>query len=370
MSLYENNIYLNKEHFKKHHVQKYRKERLKDFVQLYNILKEHLVPTEKAKINEKLLEKYVDLYKPENRELIIKLLDKIENVSFKKFHQELLNQTERFNKYIELNKIKKYIFVVGVSNTIGACCTDFTISKSNLWVFMLMYPHLKLKPYDILINLNTALRLYKNIIDDVLIVDDCSYSGNQLIEEVIKKGTTEFLYDDKKTFIVNEEMKNTMYKSVQDKLMTIHIVLPYMSKISNDKINNLELETGFNIIKYNSYIINPISYILDRQSLKRLNNLYSQFYGEYYSINNLIPVFFEHKIADMISTFDLILIKGQVLDDPDKKQVFINSCIYDKNNPLKQEFNPRSKNFIEKKLYCPRPPYLDFPKILRNKLKK
>lgn len=51
-----------------------------------------------------------------------------------------------------------------------------------------------------------------------------------------------------------------------------------------------------------------------------------------------------------------------------KRYVFIDACIYNKNNPDKKEFNPKSIDgvkFNDKKLYCPKPPYLDFPELLK-----
>ena len=97
--------------------------------------------------------------------------------------------------------------------------------------------------------------------------------------------------------------------------------------------------------------------------MDKIKKLYS-FHISWVDVDNLIPIFFDNKIADSISTIDLILIKGQVLDDPKKRYVFIDACIY---NSDKEEFNPKSTDglkFNEKKLYCPKPPYLDFPELL------
>jgi len=64
-----NNLFINKELFYKFHNIEYKSERIKSFNELYNILKKHLKPKDKAKINEKKLEKYVNLYKKENKNL-------------------------------------------------------------------------------------------------------------------------------------------------------------------------------------------------------------------------------------------------------------------------------------------------------------
>ena len=54
----------------------------------------------------------------------------------------------------------------------------------------------------------------------------------------------------------------------------------------------------------------------------------------------------------MQSTIDLILIKGQVLDNPELRLIFIDACEY--------------KNYNMKKINCSMNPYMNFKKILEN----
>ncbi len=363
-----NNIFLNKDFFIKHHSKKYKDERIDDFNKIYNVLKTHLVPKDRASINSNKLKKYIDLYKKENKEVIRKILENVVSVSFNKFYEELKRQVNNFNNYIKNNSIKKYVFVLGVGDDSGGSSTDFNLFKSNFWVFLLCWKYLKVKPYDIILNLNTAVRLYYPKIKDFLLVDDCSYSGDQMFNRVITLASTEFLYNDNKGYIVKSETRNTIYEPAQEKLINIHLIIPYLSKTAYNKISEIELLTGFKIIRYNSYIINPYKEILDPEIIRKANELYKPYY-KWSDIGSLIPIFFEHKIADSLSTIDLILIKGQVLDNPKKKLVFIDSCEYNKKDPNKRELNPESKDFIYKKLYCPNPPYLDFKKLLLNSLK-
>ena len=186
-----------------------------------------------------------------------------------------------------------------------------------------------------------------------------------MFNQVIKVASTEFLFHDKKGYIIKKETKNTVFEPIQEKLSRIHLVIPYLSKIAYDKIKELELISGFSIIRYNSYIINPFKEILSSQSLKNISELYKNFY-KFADFGNLIPIFFEHKVADMISTIDLILIKGQVLDNPDKRFVFIDSCEYSKKTNFNKEYDPKQRNFNSKKIYCPEPPYLFFQNILKK----
>jgi hypothetical protein len=363
-----NNLYINKDLFIKHHNKEYRSDRINDFKDIYKILKTYLIPKERANINEKKLKKYVEMHKKENRELIRKVLQNVVHVSFKKFYSELKKQIGKFNSYLKENSIKKYIFVLGVGSNVGASTTDFNLFKSNFWVFLLAWKHLKIKPYDIILNLNTAIRLYYPDIKDFLLLDDCSYSGDQMFNQVVKVASTEFLFFDKKGFIVRSQTENTVYEPVQEKLVKLHIIIPYLSSIAYNKIAKLDLTTAFDIIRYNSYIINSFQDVLDNKTLKDIDQLYQQFYKGT-SFATLIPIFFEHKIADSMSTIDLILIKGQILDDPKKRFAFIDACTYDKNKPHRSQFNPEIPNFNERKLYCPQPPYINFKKNLLEKLK-
>jgi hypothetical protein len=242
---------------------------------------------------------------------------------------------------------------------------DFNLYKSNFWIFLLSWKYLAIKPYDIILNFNTALRLHFPKIKDFLIMDDCSYSGSQIVNNVLRIGSTELLFHNKEAYKINEGNDKTMFQPIQNKYVRVHLIIPYMSTIANDKINDLEIESGLDIIKYTSYLIKPYRDILKKKELDIINKLYDKAYQTQF--DRLIPIFFEYKIADMVSTIDLILIKGQVLDS-EKRQIFIDACVYDKKDPRKQDLNPESKYFNTKKLYCPYPPYLEFEKIISKQI--
>lgn len=358
----KDNVFINKDYFMYHHNLDYRHRRIADFIKLYNILKTHLKPKDSAFINEKKKEVYIRLHKKENQEIIRKILDKLEYVSFKDFYANLKNQIKKFNDYLKENNITKYVFVVGVGNDVGASTTDYNLYKSNFWIFLLSWKYLLIKPYDIILNFNTAIRLHFPKIKDFLIMDDCSYSGSQIVNNVLKIGSTELLFHNKEGYKIDLDNK-TMFQPIQNKYLRVHLVIPYMSTIANDKINDLEIETGFDIIKYTSFLIKPYKDILKTKDLEIINKLYDKAYDTRF--DKLIPIFFEYKIADMVSTIDLILIKGQVLDS-DKRQIFIDACLFNKNDPRKYDLNPESKHFNTKKLYCPYPPYLEFEKIIKK----
>jgi len=363
---FEDNFFINKSLFYTHFDIKNRKKRLNDFNNIYKKLKNHLEPTEKAIINKKKMQKYINMHKKENRPLIEKILNVTQYISFDVFKDNLFRQIKRFNDYLQKNNIKKYIFCLGVGNDGGGADTDYNIFKSNLWVFMLVYHLLIVKPYDIMISLKDAFRLYNaKQIDDYVLMDDCTYSGSQVVERVIYSAATELMYNSQEnSFIINDITKKPIYQPIQQKRLNVHYIIPYLSKIGFDKLKKLELTTQVNVIIYTNNIINPYSEIIDKETMNKIKVLYNNFIS-WVNLENLIPIFFDHKIADSVSTIDLILIKGQILDNPKKRYIFIDSCVYNKNDPDKQELNPKQKDYNQKKVYCPIPPYLNFNKFLK-----
>ena len=226
-------------------------------------------------------------------------------------------------------------------------------------MFMLMYEKLETKPIDILLNIKIAINLYGDI-NDYLIVDDCSYSGSQIVNEVLYKDASESLYKYPNSFLIkNDVLSKTMFRPVQKHNINVHLFIPYMSYNSWTKIQQLKLTTCYNIILYEKYIINSFNSVLEEKDLFLLYKLYENFYTDYNPLH-LMPIFFDHKIADTLSTVELILIKGQMLDNADKRLIFIDAC--------EELYNDMKKDDLGKILYCPIPPYHLFYGLLEKNL--
>ena len=360
----DNNLFTNKTLFYKHFNLESRLERLEDFQKIYNILKNHLIPEEKAQINEEKLHKYVNMYKEENRQFIKNILNLIIHIPFDKFLKDSIEEVELFNKRME--KHKKYVYIIGVNSKDGSDDFDFDIYKSNLWMFMLMYEHLKIKPFDILLNLKIAIKLYGDEYE-FLIVDDCMYSGTQMLHNVLYLNSVESLFRFPKSFLATSEISKPMFEPVKTHNITVNLIIPYASISSLMKICRISLMTALNIIKYNKYVIKSFNELLSYDDLDKLYLLYNNFYRS--DTSSLIPIIFDHKISDNLSTIELVLIKGQVLDDPNKRLVFIDACEYDKNKKDHEKYNYNIPNYNMKNIECPTSPYHNFEKILKEKLK-
>lgn len=352
----DENIFTNKELYSYHFDIKNKQRRLDDFNKIYNVLKYHLEPKSRARINETKIKEYIELYKEKNRDFISRVLNSINHINYDKFCSDTFEQLDILNNNL---KGKKYIYILGVNNQIGSSNTDFNIYKSNLWMFMLIYDKLKIKPSDIILNVKIASQLYGDTVE-YLIVDDCAYSGTQIVVQTLYSDSSEFLYKYPKSYLIrNDVYTKSIFKPVQKHNVNVHLFIPYLSYIAWGKIQELKLITCLNVISYEKYILNEFGKILSNEDSTKLLVFYNSFY-EGLNPLNLIPIFFDHKIADSISTVELILTKGIVLDNSNLKLIFVEPCdkLYD-NIELKD---------IYKVLYCPIPPYHSFKKILEENL--
>lgn len=185
------NVFLNKDLFYTHQNKDFRERRLKDFESIYDKLKNHLTPTDFVEFDEKLKNNYVLEHKKQNREAIKAVLDSVQKASFNDLKTELIKHAKSFN-------VQKYIYVVKATSDKGENVMNFDLFKSNFWTFMIIYPYLTYKPYDIILNLSTGIRLYLDEVKDFLITDDASYSGVQLVDNIIQPASIELSFTSKK----------------------------------------------------------------------------------------------------------------------------------------------------------------------------
>ena len=140
--------------------------------------------------------------------------------------------------------------------------------------------------------------------------------------------------------------------------INIHIVIPYLSITARDIALKIQYNNNINIILHNNYFINDYKNYYKHnynQYFEKINIAYKK-YG---FRDNLIPLYFAHKMPDSVSTIDYILLSGIVsnysdniknenkktgiVSNNDKKNIkikyiqFIDNCIYPKNKIMKPE---------------------------------
>jgi len=104
------NVWINFDLFYTHFKKEERERRIRDFNKLYVVLKPYLAPGEEIKVDETILENYINEHQEENRRLIKKILSKIKYIDYNKFKEELITQINIFNKNIG---DRKFILVIG-----------------------------------------------------------------------------------------------------------------------------------------------------------------------------------------------------------------------------------------------------------------
>jgi len=378
-----NNIFLNEKYYKSFFNPNIRSKRIKDLYILSNFYKKHNLYTQKKdyNINKKLLEKWINSHKTEeDKKCASMLIEPVVYVSYKTFNENLLKSTNKFNNYIKKNNIKKYYLIIGATNAATSNIKDYVdIGKSNFWTLLMILPYLKIKPYDIVLNLTQAiefsifdkLKNKQNILDFVF-VDDASYSGSQLFYNTIGTHLFEkYFYNGlfTKQNIEKYENNGRLIKTQNNNMcfINIHIIIPYLSITARDIGLEIQYNNNINIILHNNYFINDYKnyykYDYDKY-LQKMNIAY----GKYGFRDNLIPLYFAHKMPDSVSTIDYILLSGivsnysdninnenkknKIVSNNNKKNIknkkikknkkvkyiqFIDNCIYPKNKIMKPQ---------------------------------
>lgn len=419
-----NNVFLNKKFFPLFFNLDMRKKRLDDiyFLSKFYYKNKLCIQKKEYAINEKLLKKWINSHKTEeDKECAGMLIKPIVYVSFSEFIENLIKSVNKFNRYLEDNKIKNYYLIIGANNGSGSNFKNYLdIGKSNFWVLLIILPYLKIKPHDILLNLKQAIDFSifeklknKRNINDFVFVDDASYSGSQLFEQTIQLQLFEkYVYDG--IFVkqnVKQIEKNDLVKMKKTSLIktqndvpniNLHIIIPYLSITARDISLNIQYKNNIAIHLYNNYFINNYKkyYNYNEEELKKM----SVAYGEYGFNDTLIPLYFSHKMPDGVSTLDYILLSGIIsnysdiinnkknidhkqvikkkknIDDKlsneknidDKKIIkkkfiqFIDNCIYPKNKIMK----PSSLEMWGCNKLCPISPYKTAKIFIENRLKK
>ena len=254
------------------------------------------------------------------------LRDKIRYVSFNEFNNKINELSVNYVNYINKNK-KKYDYIVFTSYSDHG---STTIDKSDFWVLLLSIYCINKHKFESNIiyipNIDTDIvnKLLSKFNILITIFDDMAYSGTQLNHRLFK--------------INNSIIKNIDIEYICD----IYLFVPYISTTALNKFeeqqnikNNIIISKSTEIIeslvdqfkewygnKENYMDILKIGCPKDYESkIKKTFNCNSNYIQ--------IPIYFEHKIADFMSTFNTILLFGTypvINDDDCNPQSLINDC--------------------------------------------
>ena len=216
-----------------------------------------------------------------------------------------------FNDYIALIKkvsleVMNFLFINHVNYDDIYFCANSEITKSNTWVLLLFLNEMK----DFLIEneeLKNKIKIISSVPDDstyqkntlLLYFDDMSYSGTQISEAMSKN--------------INSEKPTNI---------DIYITTPIISKTAKEKIHKRNKH-----IKYweETTVIGNFHdiFVDDNEEYEKLYNIFcstkmfrqvtiswDKLIRGFQCYNDIIPIYFDHKIADGYSTFQKLLNYG------------------------------------------------------------
>ena len=313
--------------------EEFKTDRLRAFDKFYELNKHQILPDEKIeyglnkdninrwledqlKFTEDVEKKYGSkLYSNAFKDISIAIATNMRYISFKEFYGKLKLMA------IEIKDIckqyKRNILYIGYCHN---------MNKSNLWIGLLIYTFIKdilndIIGFDVIEMKNNAhiIKSYHSMNEEeydnikkntaVIHVDDMSYSGSQI---------------------------NSSIQSPQNFAKWI-IAVPYISDIAikfiNDNNNNRL--NKYVIFLQSKDIIYSLKHIIENSNDKKIYNIYhTTVLSSMIKIDNIIPVYFYHKLADYISVPTFIIAFGNPISptnvDDDKQletgRGFINNC--------------------------------------------
>ena len=295
------------------------------------------------------INKFIKAADPSVREIAKKIFDNTVHVSFESF---LARLNSNIYHLISISDVNRPIFVYmdKVYNY---------ETKSNYWLYLYVkgfvsYITNDKKEVNIITNFNNS-ELKKG--DKIVLIDDCIYSGTQMSETISD------------IYIYNKE-------SYDFYLLVSYISIPGLYRVLdffylNENLNNSSITNA----KY-QYLLKSTNSILTEKEMDLMN----RFYYVKNLFNNKYMIYFDHKLADIVSTLtDFYL--GIV---PNKKNLatIINDYKYNKSIqnrysdniqviPVIKNCKHYTKNLDIMSPKCPAPPYKpsfkDFIKIMKNK---
>lgn len=213
----------------------------------------------------------------------------------------------------------------------------FDMTKSNIWVSLLMWPELRDIINDIDFDITSVYNRY--IINGAgdrivcIVCDDCAYTGNQLLGYCTLDPHRVEYRDKPKEPSVNSpdwiawdvsvrEMVKELEAELDSTRFSINLMIPYMSTHAQQNIMDrrfLMIPKDVQIFKLFRERVNIHDF-----AVGAMREFESTF--QYHS--NIAAIYFDHKIADAISTFNKIYLLAPVFGCGNlKKSVcFIDGC--------------------------------------------
>jgi len=295
-------------------------------------------------LNKKNIKKFINESDDDVKPIVKKIIKNTKYINFNEFMKELYKSVNYLLKYLKKNK--KQVFYVYKTK-------EFE-NKSNGWIYKYLQYMMNFLEPNIKIHLidNSFIKIMND--DFIILTDDCIYTGNQMRNNVRD---------------INKNIK---------KKVKIFIVCPFLTSQSIDLLNYW-MNTSENI-NNNELIIskhkNIDKYLIDKFLNFEERSLLASYYGNlnleviinddddiyYTTFNGNYLLYFNHKLADYLSTISLFYMG--VVPNKYNKKIFEKRVESGFKGQLKFQVIPLISNCLYNetninvnKPVCPPPPY-------------
>jgi hypothetical protein len=296
-----------------------------------------LIPNKSYPLNKEKVDDYIKSVDVELKEALTMFFNITKHVSYKTFLFVLQNNFRELIYYLKKNNI------TNIKIFLGNFGYKTILEKSNFWIAQHLYQYLKSKRLVIGITIIFDFIEAKDN-DFILILDDCSYSGSQL-----------------SSFFTNSIKKLNKINNVKFYILVSFISNKAINAIKHS-FNDIKKSKNMLLFTKNNVIIKPLSELMPKKYTDLLDKYYYNFFETYFhdfyvgvyekeiEFIDKYPIYFDHKLADIISTYTDIYIGFNVFNiDADRNADFlISNCSYsDEDEGVNYLLEPP----------CPKPPY-------------
>jgi hypothetical protein len=249
-------------------------------------------------------------------------------ISFGEFMRSLEKICGAFKRYYAERQDVVFVLIL-----------PFDMSKSNIWVSLLVYPWLKDILHDIDFNITSVYNKYASLGDGpkksvvCIVCDDCAYTGNQLMSYCTLQPDM-IAYPGKP----NEPSPNSiewigwhkqitehtaqLEASIDKSMFSINLIIPYISTHAQENIAGHK----FLMVPRDAQVFKLFR---ERVPIHEFNQgSIREFESTFQYHSNISAIYFDHKIADAISTFNKIYLMAPIFGcgSMRKSACFIDGC--------------------------------------------
>jgi hypoxanthine phosphoribosyltransferase len=294
-------------------------------------------------MNQNKIKEFIAASDKSFRPLLEILFKNTTHVTFTEF---ITNLTKSLNIFLKSNENITQIYIYLYGNSENVIYTD----KSNFWLALYIKHYINTNFKNLTVNF-TNITEYVEINSEnnhILFIDDCLYTGLQFSHIL--------------------ETYNMFTKKAKK-----IILVPYISDQAYEKLKQFK---NCIILKYVKIL--PLSHYLNDNQKKEFDEKYNMYYARFYGQPcHKYPIYFDHKIADYVSTFPEIY-QGLVPNN-NNKEILEN---------IREQINENEKMKLRSTLQyvhvislcepinefdistpiCPPPPYKKSYNAIKNKI--